>query len=512
MLALMAIGFVLVGAGNLDLGPDDARAGLAAGEPLGPLGQVFGFWAPDLWPLHVAAVKLAAMVAGGRQIASEAVLWPSALAALAIGTLLTRRLADSLGRRAGLWFALAWFGCLGVVDHSAATGLDFLGGLATVAALDRLLHRGSDWTAGIWTAVAVLAAGWPPVVLVLLAVIVVGRTGSSLSFRLLVPPAIAGTLWSIWSLCAASTEAWAAALTLPLTLQPDWWLAARVLAMGLPISPCAILFLNRPVRESLSPTAKALLLGWGQVAAASMIAGTVIPGLSRAAAVPALAGMLVMAGAGLEAAWSGTLTRGGRRIFLALLSGLLTIWLITLMYGSYLWLLVFPYYRAVGIAVLVPGIAALVLGWRAIETGGSRRAVMAMVLLAVALKVAHWGYYVSEWNYRHGQGAWGRAIGQWLLPNWTLHTMHDWPPELAFAIGRQVRQLPTPEHLAYPATREAKHVLLLQSEFDHWPASAPKLFKVASFQDRQGSTRILARTAGVLLTPSGTLHSDESHP
>ena len=137
---------------------------------------------------------------------------------------------------------------------------------------------------------------------------------------------------------------------------------------------------------------------------------------------------------------------------------------------------------------------------------------LAVGLLAVALKVAHWGYYVPEWNYRHGQGAWGRAIGQWLLPNWTLHTMHDWPPELAFAIGRQVRQLPTPEHLAYPAMREAKHVLLLQSEFDHWPATAPRLFKVASFQDRQGNSRILARTAGVLLTPSGTLHSDELHP
>jgi hypothetical protein len=310
----------------------------------------------------------------------------------------------------------------------------------------------------------------------------------------------------------ASTEAWAAALTLPLTLGPDWWLAGRALAMGLPISPCVLLFLSRPMRESISPSGKALVFGWWQVAAASIIAGTVIPGLSRAAAVPALAGMLVMAGAGLDATWSGTLGRGGRRILLAVVCGLLSAWLIALMYGSYLWLLVFPYYRAVGFAVLLLGISALVLGWRAIEIGDSRRPVLALVFLAVALKVAHWGYYVPEWNYRHGQGAWGRAIGQWLLPNWTLYTLHDWPPDLAFAVGRQVRQLPTPQHLAYPSSREAKHVLLLQSEFDHWPASAPHLLKVASFQDREGNTRILARTTGALLTPSGTLYSDDSQP
>ena len=32
------------------LSPTEARLGLAAGEKLGPLGQVFGYWAPDLWP------------------------------------------------------------------------------------------------------------------------------------------------------------------------------------------------------------------------------------------------------------------------------------------------------------------------------------------------------------------------------------------------------------------------------------------------------------------------------
>ena len=64
LLAVMAIGFVLLGAGNLDLGPVDARQGLAASEPLGPLGQVCGSWAPDLWPGRVAASRMATLFGG----------------------------------------------------------------------------------------------------------------------------------------------------------------------------------------------------------------------------------------------------------------------------------------------------------------------------------------------------------------------------------------------------------------------------------------------------------------
>jgi hypothetical protein len=126
------------------------------------------------------------------------------------------------------------------------------------------------------------------------------------------------------------------------------------------------------------------------------------------------------------------------------------------------------------------------------------------------LKLVHWGYYVPEWNYRHGQGPWGRAVGQWLLPNWTVYTFHDWPPDLAFAIGRPVFQLRSPQHLAFlPAAKQSKHVLLLESEFDHWPADAPALFKVATFHDQFGGRRVLARTAGVLMTPTGALYSED---
>jgi hypothetical protein len=503
LLALLAIGFVLVGAGNFDLGGADARVGLAAGEAFGPLGRVHGYWAPDLWPGRVLPSMLARLFEEMGRPSPGSVLWPSALAAVAIGAILSNRLMEKLGARAGLLMAFAWFGSIGVIDHSSGTGLEMISGLATVAAIDRLISRHSDWTAGVLSALAFLAGGWPPVVLVLLVVIVLGRPGANYSPRLLLPPVLAALGWGIWAISAASAEAAAAALTLPFTQKPDWWLAAGVLFFGLPFAPLAFLGFSRSLRGNLGGSGRGMVVAWGQVAIACLIAGTIVPGLSQAARVPALAGMLVTSAAVLEAAWSMALGRTPRRLFLLFSMGLLAAWLAVVIYGSYLWLLVFSYYRPVGIAVLCLSVPAMITGWLALERSNTRRALVALGLLTVALKVVHWGYYVPEWNYRYGQGPWGRAIGQWLLPNWPLYTFHEWNPDLTYAIGRPVRKLRTPQHLAYPETDEARHVLLLQSEFEHWPESAPRLSKVMTFHDEAGNLRILARTDGVLRAPSG---------
>ena len=219
--------------------------------------------------------------------------------------------------------------------------------------------------------------------------------------------------------------------------------------------------------------------------------------------MPALAGLLMTAALGLEAAWKRGLDHKARGHCLRITFGLLLVWLICVLYGGYVWLLVFPFYRPIGVAVVLLSLPAFVLGWLSMGTGNTRRAMAALVLVTIAVKLVHWGYYVPEWNYRHGQGPWGRAIGQWLLPNWTLYTLHPWPEDLALATGRQVRQLRSPQHLAYPLTSEARHVLLQQSEFDHWPENAPALVKVAAFQDFEGATRVLARTKGTLRTPAG---------
>src|SRR5262249_35585361 len=102
-----------------------------------------------------------------------------------------------------------------------------------------------------------------------------------------------------------------------------------------------------------------------------------------------------------------------------------------------------------------------------------------------------------EWNYRRSQGPWGRAVGQWVPPNWTIFTFHTLRTDLAFATKHPVRQLFSPQHLAYE-TGQAKFVLLLESEFQHWPPQAPGLIKVAEFQDEYGGTRVVARTDGPL--------------
>ena len=82
-------------------------------------------------------------------------------------------------------------------------------------------------------------------------------------------------------------------------------------------------------------------------------------------------------------------------------------------------------------------------------------------------------------------------------PRWPIYTIHTWRADLAFATGHRVRQLVSPQHLAYEPG-EARFVLLLDSEFENWPDEAPPLLKVASFQDEYGAARVLARTAGAL--------------
>ena len=108
----------------------------------------------------------------------------------------------------------------------------------------------------------------------------------------------------------------------------------------------------------------------------------------------------------------------------------------------------------------------------------------------------------------YGQGPWGRAIGQWLLAQ--LDAAHVSRLAGRPGPGNRPPGPPAPvtrQHLAYPATTEARHVLLQESEFENWPDNAPRLIKVATFQDHHGETRVLARTEGDLVTPAGRVFS-----
>lgn len=502
-LVLIGLIFVVVGGADSDLRAPDARIGLAAKAGLSPLGQVYGQWRPDIWPLPVAASQLALLLERPGQPSSGTVLWPTAIAGLIAGWLVARRLMNLEATRLGLLFAFAWFGSLALLDHSNSIRVDFIAGMATIAALDRLIARGSGWVAGLWTSLAFLAAGWPPLVIVGLAVIVLGRRDADFSLKLIAPPVLVATLWFVWAARTASVEAAAAALAWPLTQKPAWTLGLDVFAIGLPLAPFALLLISGALRKTLRESGRGMVVDWLQIGLAAAIGGSLIPGLAPAARCVALMGILVAAAAGMDAAWARNLSGGARRAFWGVTLALTGLWTFAAVFGGYLTIFVFPYYRPVGIAAAILSVVAIgCVGW-ALEAGNARRSVIAMLLLTACVKLLHWGYYVPEWNYRYGQGPWGRAIAQWMMPNWTLYTTHEWSEELAWAIGRPVRQLTGPRHLSYAAPSESKHVLLLEPEFDNWPDAAPKLTKVAAFETPYGGRRILARTEGVLLSPDG---------
>jgi hypothetical protein len=499
----LALGFVGLGAIDLDLGGAEGRLGLAAGERVGPLGQVFGYWAPDLWPAEVLPSLVFAQLDPLGRPSSAAVRWPAAIAGILAGWMLARGMSRALGVRAGVLLGICWYGSVALIDRSGGSGLDLILGLGTLAAIGRLIQRGSDWVAGLWASLAFLAGGWPPLIVIGVAILVVGKSSASFSVRLLLPPLLTAALWSVWAIWASSSEVWAAALSLPLTQKPSWSLGLSVLALGLPWSPFVLLGLGRSVRDGWSPDGRAFLKGWLQVALACLLAGTLVPGLSQASRVVALGGICVVAAGCLESAWTPRLSGWGRRVFFALFVGVIGLWLIVMIYATYIWSLSVPYYRALGVVMGVALLVVSYLAWSSLKTRNCRRGLVTLLVIAAGLKLAHWGYYVPEWNYRFSQGPWARAIAQWMPRKWVLYTFHDWPPDLAFFTKRHVRQLLSPHYLEYEPGAHSKYVLLLPSEYDNWPVSAPPISLVARFQDQYAGERILARTAGFLPPPFG---------
>ena len=531
-LLVLGIVFVLVGGADADLTGADAHLGLAASEGFGPLGRVYGHWRPDVWPLRAAVSRLFHLLGERGRPDPGAVLWPSAIAGLAAGCIVARRFLARGDATTAIFFGFAWFGSCALLNHAASSGVDLVTGLATIAALDRLVNRRADWITGLWASAAFLCGGWPPLLVLALAVLVLGRRDADFSVKMIAPPILTAVAWAIWTAQVASVEAAAAALAWPLTQRlpwtppasvgallaalaaplnqrPAWAVPLGVFLMGAPLSPFAFLLFSKPLRDEMKSKDGGLVLDWGRVGLAAIIGGTVVPGLASASAPVALVGLLAMAAAGLEAAWSGKLSPRARRVFFGMIAAATALWVFVSGYATFLLTIVFTYYRPIGVVFAIGSVGVAALAWRAFETRSARRAVVGMLLLTACLKWLHAGFYTPEWTYRYGQGPWGRAIGQWLLPHWTIYTLHEWPEDLAWAVGRPFRLINSPQHLAFPASAESKHVLLLEAEYENWPPSAPKLVKVASFEPPNpgGSRRILARTEGILTTPSGRLVS-----
>ena len=492
--ALIAGFFVILGGGSLDLGPIEAKLGLAAEESFGPFGQVMGSWEPSIWPGTLAPSLFWAWAEGGFPT-SGAVRWPSVIAGIAIGFVLSRRVGREAGTRAALLVSLTWLGSLAMIDRSAGAGIDLITAVGVILAIDRLLTQGADLVAGSWTALAVLCGGWPPLALIVLSTIVIGRNAAMPNWRLMVPSVVVLAVWSGWAIRSGAGDAWGAAIALPLTQQPAWFLSLSVLALGLPWTPFLALQAAGSVRGATSPEGRKLSVGWLQVAGACLVAGTIIPGVAGAAKVPAIAGLAVVAGITLDSVVFGQVSAKAQRRFLGIALALALLWFVVAAAGGGYLAAAVSYYRGLSIALFVASIPVVGVAWYALENRRTRAGLFTVIALAIFLKLGHWGYYVPEWNYRFSQGPWGRAIGQWVPPKWPVYTTLNWNPDLAFAIGRPIRRIVSDRHLRFEPG-EAKFVLLLEGEFKEWSSHAPPITQVSQFQNERGEVRILARTAG----------------
>ncbi len=497
---LAAAGFVLIGGGSLDLGPTEAKVGLSAVEPVGPFGQALGGWDPGVWVGSYLPSKLWS-VAGAMQT-DPIVRWPSAIAGVVVGLFLCRAMRRTLGTRAAGLLAIVWFGQLALIDRSADAGVDLMAGLGTILALNRLLSKGSGWVAGLCASWAFLAGGWPPLAMIVLATVLLGRHGATFSLRTTTPVLVTVVGWSAWALATTRAQVWAAALSLPLTQGSAWTMAFGALGLGLPWSPIALLGFSTKVRDRWSAQGRPYAVGWGQVALASLVAGTIIPGLAPAARMTAIAGVAVVAAACWDAILAGPLATGARRWFHGSSLTVALGWSAgVLIWGGYLAVAV-GYYRGTAVVLICLAIAVAIVAASASCLGDRWGTLAAMILVAISLKLTHWGYYVPEWNYRHSQGPWGRAIGQWVPPRTNLYVLDAWPPDLVFAIGKPVRQVASPLLLPDQPGPSPKFVLLTKQEYANWQESWPKLVFVAEFKDEldgipgRDDGRVLARTEG----------------
>jgi hypothetical protein len=392
---------------------------------------------------------------------------------------------------------VCWFGSVALMDRSAGAGIDLIMGLATIATIDRLIARGPDLRAGALAALAFLTGGWPPLAVIAMTVIALGRAGAGFSWRLVLPPILTFACYSAWALSKAPAEVLAAALTLPLTHKPAWFLVCGVLALGLPWTPFALFCAAPSARAGWSNEGRGLVFGWLQAAGACLLGGTLVPGLAQAAELPALAGLAILAAAGCDRFVAGSLSPRVARYGFAVATGLLLAWAVFVTVGGGYVAAAVPYYRSLCVILMVTAVPAAGLAIWASSRRRALGAIASVIALSVFLKLAHYGCYVPEWNYRLSQGPWGRAAGQWVPPRWPIYTMHTWRTDLAFATEHPVRQLPSPQHLQF-VPGQAKFVLLAESEFENWPAHAPPLIRIASFQDEFGSGRVVARTEGPL--------------
>ena len=492
--AAIAAGFVLLGGGSLELSDSEARLGLSAHEPVSAVAHVLGGYDPSVAPGAAWITAVWTAVFDGGIPSTGSIRWPAAMAAVGIGLLLFRRVAAVFGPRAGVFAALALTGSLAMIDRSATTKMDLLPGLALVAALDRLVTRGSDWVAGGFAALGVLLGGWPVLAAILVPSVLIGRKSASPSLRLLLPPVATFAAWSIWAILSTRAEVWAAIVTLPMKHTESWTLGFWAVAFAVPWAPLAVLAAMPSFREAVDPSGRRVLSDWAKIGGVGLLAGTLMPGMASAGVMMMFAALVVCVAPVLDRMWVGRVESSAKRtatslaLLMAIVAGALAVYS-----GAYL-ATAQPYYRVAGIALIGLGTLAALVALVSAWAGSTRGAVRALFLVAVIVKVGHFGYYMPEMNYRFSKGPWGRAVGQYVPPGRPIYTFHEISPALALATEHPVHRLREEFFLQVQPGSGPKFVLLTDAEFEHWPDRAPKVRKVRAFQDEYGGIRVLART------------------
>jgi hypothetical protein len=494
--------FLIWGGTRLEIGSQEARLGMAAREAFGPVGQSFGGLDPGIYPGPVLAVKawssLEKWLPG-----QESIRWTSLICAGLIGVSLTLRSEWKSGKTAALAVALCWFTSLTLLHRAGDLGIDFYLGFGLVLALNDSIYKKGQLglRAGICTSLAFLCGGLAPVILVVASSIIICRNSAGLrpAFLACVIATIGG--WSAWALSEISAEAWAAAIALPVVFRSGSSFPTIVMILAMPMVISVPAFFSQELRKNWTESTRDFVSNWWTVATASLFIGTVLPQFSRTTLLPIVAGSAIVAGHVWATAWSqktfSDMGFGGK--WLNISSGLLILSLASAIipFGTYLSMAI-PYYRWTSIFCVVLASASLCTYASGSITRNSRVVIMAILLMATCIKTAHISIYVPEWNYRRGQGAWGRAVGQWVPSGWPIYTLHGWPTDFAFATGHNFRQITAPRFLpGQDRTPDGRpvFVLLHPADFERWPKYAPPIRKVFEFKDQSGySSRILART------------------
>ena len=178
-----------------------------------------------------------------------------------IGIILARRSPLDPRESGGILVALAWFGCIG---DDGSVGVDRARPDCRLWARSRRSIGSCRRGRGGWSAsgprLAFLAAGWPPLAVLGLATVVLGRPGAGWSWKTTIPVALTvARLVGLGTFSRCRRRPGPRRWALPITQSSAWGLAFSAIELGLPWSPFVILAASRTLARGGRSKARAMV-------------------------------------------------------------------------------------------------------------------------------------------------------------------------------------------------------------------------------------------------------------